>query len=177
MAANLSFEFQAERDECPMEECGFFTWEIASNVLYADGAIAEMFGLDQHETESGLPLEAYLARIHPEDQSGAVKVIHDTIITLLPEHQNYRVRQASGTFVSVIVLGRCFRDRNGVPSLYAGIIFPTHDQSPAASALLNHCLAAYDIAVKENNQPVIEHLLAALINLDGREKDAGNLPN
>jgi len=27
-------------------EVGFFTWDVPENVLYADGALADLFGLD-----------------------------------------------------------------------------------------------------------------------------------
>ncbi len=117
-------ECLADKDEFPACETGFFTWDIVANLLYGDGAVAEMFGLDSAETASGLPLEAYVARIHPEDQPAAAKIIHETILTQEPEQQSYRVRRANGTFHQVMAFGRCFRDKNGVPSLYGGIVFP-----------------------------------------------------
>lgn len=164
--AIADLEGQTDEDEFPACETGFFTWDIAANLLYGDGAIAELFGLDPTETASGLPLEAYVARIHPEDQPGAARKIHDTIVTLAPEHQSYRARRADGAFRQVMVFGRCFRDRSGVPSLYGGIVFPLAEETPAATPLLDHCLAAYDIAVREGNLAVADHILNALMDMD-----------
>ncbi len=154
------------QDEFPACETGFFTWDIIANILYGDGAIAEIFGLDPAETAKGLPLESYVARIHPEDQPGAARTIHDTILTQEPEHQSYRARRADGAFHQVMVFGRCFRDKNGVPSLYGGIAFPLPEETPAATPLLDHCLAAYDIAVREGNMAVADHILGALMDMD-----------
>lgn len=164
--AIADLEGLTNKDELPACETGFFTWDIAANLLYGDATIAELFGLDPSETSSGLPIETYVARIHPEDQPGAAKVIHDTIVTLAPEHQSYRTRRADGDFHQVMAFGRCFRDRSGIPSLYSGIVFPLPEETPAATPLLDHCLAAYDIAVREGNVAVADHILEALMDMD-----------
>ena len=162
-----NLECLADKDEFPVCDTGFFTWDIVANLLYGDGAVAEIFGLDAAETASGLPLEAYVARIHPDDQPAAAKVIRDTILTQEPEQQRYRVRRANGVFQQVMAFGRCFRDKNGVPSLYGGIIFPLPEEAPAAATpLLDHCLAAYDIAIKEGNMAVADHIVEALMAMD-----------
>ncbi|MBB3655106.1 hypothetical protein FHX15_000305 [Rhizobium sp. BK650] len=155
-----------DKDEYPVCETGFFTWDIVANLLYSDGAVAEMFGLDATETASGLPVEAYISRIHPEDQPAAAKIIHHTILTQEPEHQSYRARRANGAFHQVMAFGRCFRDKNGIPSLYAGIILPLPEEAPTATPLLDHCLAAYDIALSEGNTAVADHILEALMDMN-----------
>jgi PAS domain-containing protein len=169
-------ECLVDKDEFPACETGFFTWDIVANLLYGDGAVAEMFGLDFAETASGLPLEAYVARIHPEDQPAAAKIIHDTILTQEPEQQSYRVRRANGVFHQVMAFGRCFRDKNGIPSLYGGIVFPLPEEAPVATPLLDHCLAAYDIAVREGNMAVADHILEALMDMD-RKNTGCTRPN
>ena len=166
VTAIADLECLTDKDEFPICETGFFTWDIVANLLYGDGAVAEMFGLDAAETASGLPLEAYISRIHPEDQPAAAKIIHDTILTQEAEHQSYRTRRANGAFHQVMVFGRCFRDKNGIPSLYGGIIFPLPEEAPVATPLLDHCLAAYDIALREGNVAVADHIMKALMDME-----------
>jgi PAS domain-containing protein len=169
VTAVVDLECLTDKDEFRNCETGFFIWDIVANLLYGDGAVAEMFGLDSEETARGLPLEVYVSRIHPEDQPAAARIIHDTILTQEPEHQSYRTRRADGAFHQVMAFGRCFRDRTGIPSLYGGIVFPLPEEAPVATPLLDHCLAAYDIAVREGNTAVADHILEALMDLDWKK--------
>jgi len=167
---------ESEPDEAQAADSGFFTWDIAANLLYADGGVADLFGLDYRATEHGLPLEAYIERIHPEDRPSVAAAIHESIATGEPEQQSYRTRQADGHYSYVMVFGRCFRNRTGVPSLYAGIICPVSEEPMLTKPLVKYCLTAYDIAVREGNEAVARHLLAALRELDWSKPD-GVLPN
>ena len=63
VTAIVDLECLTDKDEFPLCETGFFAWDIVANLLYSDGAVAEMFGLDATETASGLPLEASTLRI------------------------------------------------------------------------------------------------------------------
>ena len=162
---------EGEADSGLAAESGFFTWDIASNLLYADGAVADLFGLDYHTAERGLPLENYIERIHPEDRPGVAATIHQTITTGEPEQQSYRTRQVDGNYSYVMVFGRCFRDRSGVPHLYAGIVCPVSEEPMLTRPLVKYCLTAYDIAVREGNKAVAQHLLAALGELDWMKPD------
>jgi len=49
-------------------EPGIYTWDLDEDLLYADTLVAALFGLDPAETVEGLPLESYLARMHPNDR-------------------------------------------------------------------------------------------------------------
>jgi hypothetical protein len=64
----------------------------------------------------------------------------------------------------VAALGRCFRDEDGNPSQYAGIVFPTNDhvQQDELSA---HCRAALKIARSSGLQATADALEAILKEL------------
>jgi len=162
---------ESEQADWQAAESGFFTWDIVANLLYADGAVAELFGLDYVKTEHGLPLDIYIERIHPEDRANVAAAIHESIATGEPEQQSYRTRQADGRYSYVMVFGRCFRDKAGIPSLYAGIICPVSDEPMLTKPLVKYCLTAYDIAVREGNHAVAKHLQAALGELDWMKPD------
>ncbi|SEH86698.1 PAS fold-containing protein [Rhizobium tibeticum] len=108
----------------PMPDAGLFTWDLKSNLVYADSALASLFGLEPDETEHGLPLQSYMERIHPQDAPALAKQINDAIVAQHPTVQNYRVLSQDGTYIPVCAFGRCFRDRDDVPVHYAGIVVP-----------------------------------------------------
>jgi PAS domain-containing protein len=121
--ANVVFLAQSDITVAP--DSGLFTWDLSLDLVYADGAVAQLFGLDRHEAEHGLPLDAYMRRVHPEDRSRLAEVIRDTIIAQSPQQEEYRVRNADGVYASVASFGRCFRNRDDVPVLYSGIVILT----------------------------------------------------
>jgi len=108
----------------PMADVGLFTWDIGSDKIYADSALARLFGLDPALTQRGLPIETYLDRVHPLDRPRLAKRISDAIIAEHPTEQRYRVLDASAAYRYVRAVGRCFRDDADVPVHYAGIVFP-----------------------------------------------------
>ncbi len=110
--------------DAPDEEAGIFTWCLEEDTLYADTALAALFGLDPAATLKGLPVAEYMARVHPDDRG----IVADRIRRALVDGQSYwaefRVTDAQGAVRTVMSFGRCFRDRTGVPAHYAGIVHP-----------------------------------------------------
>ena len=64
-------------DEIP--DVGLFSWDIAENIVYADSALAELFGLDPLQAEHVLLIEVYLERVHPDDRPRLATVISQSI--------------------------------------------------------------------------------------------------
>lgn len=116
--------FIAELSEPVAPEAGLYAWDIEKNLVFADAALASLFGLDATKTVHGLPIETYLDRVHPEDRPPLAKVIHNTIITETPLQSTYRVRDRNGVYRWVAAFGRAFRDRSDNPTLYSGIVVP-----------------------------------------------------
>ncbi|MBD9596375.1 PAS domain-containing protein [Ensifer sp. ENS05] len=113
-------------------DSGIFTWDIANDIVYADPALAELFGLSAKETVRGLPLKLYLDRVHPDDRPHLAKTITETIVNARAQQSIYRVKTRGGYYVSVEAFGRCFCDKEGTPVLYSGIVVlengpPTND--------------------------------------------------
>jgi len=125
--------FLTEISSDRMPDAGLFTWDLNTNLLYADSALAELFGLDPDETAHGLPVQSYLDRVHPQDAPALAKQINDAIIAQHPTVQEYRSRRSDGSYVLVTAFGRCFRDRLDNPVHYAGIVMPV-DQSLSGTA-------------------------------------------
>ncbi|MFS8048202.1 PAS domain-containing protein [Rhizobium sp. BR 314] len=116
--------FIADISGAAAPEAGIYTWDIEKNLVFADAALASLFGLDPAESAHGLPIEAYLDRVHPEDRPPLAKVIHNTIVAETPQQSTYRVRDKNGVYHWVAAFGRAFRDRADNPTLYSGIVVP-----------------------------------------------------
>lgn len=119
--------FLVEIFEAPTPEAGIYTWDIGKNLVFADAALADLFGLDPKETVQGLPLETYLDRVHPGDRPTLAKIISQTIIAETPQQTEYRVQGHDGIYRSVVAFGRAFRDKTGTPILYSGIVVPANE--------------------------------------------------
>ena len=154
------------------DHSGVFTWEIDADLFYADAAVAQLFELDAHEAEEGLPLLSYLNRIHSDDRQRAAKSIHDTILSGGPCQQDYRILQRIGPPIDVMAFGRCFKGKNGRATHYAGIVHPAPVEQTSATTLRSHCVAAYSEAISEGHVAVAQHLAQALQELD-RERPIG----
>jgi PAS domain-containing protein len=111
-----------ELTDADKADAGIFTWDIIRDLVYGDSALAELFGLATKEVGQGLPLKDYLDRVHPEDRPGLAKTITETIVGERAQQSFYRVKTRGGFYVSVVAFGRCFRDREGTPILYSGIV-------------------------------------------------------
>lgn len=115
-----------ERDAAGLsdQEAGVYTWEVAADILYADTAVATLFGLDPVETVKGLPLAAYIARVHPDDQPTLLSQISESVKNGLSYHFEYRVIDRSGRVTRVMGLGRSFHDTDSGPAHCTGIVYP-----------------------------------------------------
>ena len=110
-----------------------FTWCLATDRLYADTAVAFLFGLDVASTLTGRPSVDYLSRIHPSDRPFVAKLWSKAITTGTPYRAEYRVTGSDGRTRGVMAFGRCFQDQTGNPVHYAGIVHPTIDVSKQQS--------------------------------------------
>ncbi|MGF9567572.1 PAS domain-containing protein [Neorhizobium sp. JUb45] len=120
----VELNFEAALMGGSVPDAGFYSWDLPENILYADSALAALFGLDPDLAERGLPIEAYLARVHPDDRPRLAKTIRDSIVGHLPQQETYRVLNATGAYVAVASYGRGFRDASGSPVRYVGIVIP-----------------------------------------------------
>ncbi|WP_429819925.1 PAS domain-containing protein [Ensifer sp. B1-9] len=122
MEGDVERTFVVDLTDAATTDSGIFTWDITQDLVYADSALAELFGLIAEETNRGLPLKLYLDRVHPEDRPYLAKQITETIVGGRAQQSVYRVKTRGGHYVSVVAFGRCFRDRKGTPVLYSGMV-------------------------------------------------------
>jgi hypothetical protein len=90
------------------------------------------------------------------------KAIHEAIVTGEAYQRDYRIVRPDATEVGVSAFGRCFRDANGTPSHYAGIVYPSIGQPMPSERLFWHCLQAHDLARQCGEMEMVELLGQAL---------------
>ncbi len=150
---------------------GIYTWVVATDTVYSDGLVADMFGFSRSEARRGLALGAYLARVPPDDLPRVAKAIHDTVISGLPFSEQYRVCRPDGTTVEITAFGSCFRDAANEPLHYCGILFPVDACQGREGTILSNLLAAYDIANREGKSNLAQKIVSALAEVSGQEAD------
>jgi PAS domain S-box-containing protein len=153
-------------------DSGIFTWDLETNVVQADTAVAELFGLDAEEVLSGLPIEKFMDRIHPKDRPKVAQAIHHAVVSGDPYHELYTTLGKTGTH-DVVAFGRCFRGPSGAPKHYAGIVFKAADRSADADPIIAHIAMAHKIAVETGRMQIADALQAILEDLPRKERLAG----
>jgi PAS domain-containing protein len=142
---------------------GIFTWDVETNTVHGDAVIADFFHLATATAAEGLPLQAYLASIHDDDKPRVARSIHTAITHGGSYQEEYRLVHPHGTVIWVLAIGHCFRDRDGAPTTYAGVIYDiTNQKTSATDGLSDHCNAAMQIAERLGNPRLVTLLTQAV---------------
>jgi hypothetical protein len=148
---------------------GIFTWEVATDLVYCDDAVAGLFGFPITEFQNGRPLRMFLDRIHADDLPRVARAIHDALITGFPYQEDYRINRPDGTSVAVTAFGSCFRDSTGEPRHYAGMLVPITDSHGSETDLLSLCLSAYAAATQQGETGIGQKLLDLVGEIEARD--------
>lgn len=105
-----------------MRGAGFYSWSLTQNTLTADKAFATIYEIDERDLARGVPVEFILERIVEDDRPRLAKRIHEVILGGKPYVSRYRINCPSGPAKSLISMGSCAKDEEGVPSIYSGIV-------------------------------------------------------
>lgn len=149
---------------------GVWDWDLDKNLIYADDAVAGMFGLESKLTENGLAPDQYFSRIHGDDRQLIEDHARLCVETLGVCLDDFRIIRPSGT-IWVHSRGRCFADSAKQPTIYAGLIVEIDrpdDNGPleffgapkpnALDDILYLCLHARRIC-SNLNRPMLNYLL------------------
>lgn len=151
--------------EIETSEAGIFTWEVKTDILYGDSAVAKHFGLDTELAARGLPLDFYLDRVHPDDRTKLVEAIKEAVSTQEPYHAEYRTLSENGAWSHMMAFGRCFFSANMEPASFSGIIYPVPHQAGEDESLIWHLLAAHVLAKKSGKSETATGILRLLSDL------------
>lgn len=147
-----------------LEGAGFYSWSLATNLLTADVAFARIYEIDQDKLAEGIPVESILEKIVEEDRPRLAARIHDVILGGTPFVSPYRIHCANGKVKSLLSMGSCAKDFDGVPSVYSGVVLVEQeiDASSGAEGLELHIGAAIDLAKARKFELTERYLSSAL---------------
>lgn len=169
--ARFSFSNMAAADEEPSpgtsEGAGIYFWDILHDTVFTDMAAAGHFGFSEEQGRTGLPLGQFLDRVHPDDRPRIAESIKRAVDTGNAYHVEYRVCRPDFTVVSLIAIGQCFKNAEGVPSHYAGMLFEKPEFEPDTVTAVQFCLLAYEAALAEGNEEAADHIIDAIASLEG----------
>lgn len=116
---------------------GTWIWDLPKNVLTANPALARAFGMDAEQVQRGLPAEAYIGAILPEDQPAVVQAIEKS---MSPQSDGiylveYRTRDADGRVRWLFSRGRVEFDAAGKPVRMPGALTDITERKEAEAAL------------------------------------------
>lgn len=147
---------------------GFFSWNVPLNRVYGDEVVAEVFAISCKDLSIGAPIEALIQHVDEGDRQRLAKAIHDAIITGMPFRCEYRVTHPGGRRIRIVANGRCFRDEQGVPSIYSGTVTLARGQGTGTEAeqdddpLETHCRAALGLATTRHHALAARYISSAL---------------
>ncbi len=107
---------------------GTWVWNIPEDQLIADARFARALGLDVQEAARGLPLEAFVRSIHPDDRPRVEAMIAKTVRLGSPYRAEYRVRHAQGGYRWIEASGHCELSAEGQPRRFPGVLIDIHDR-------------------------------------------------
>lgn len=108
------------------DAAGFYVWDIQADTVYGDRAIGDIFDFRAHSIGAGLPMMLLLQKIHVDDRSAVARAIYASLTSSTPFQIAYRVRNRWGE-MRVVAHGRCFRQQDGEPLYWGGIVYRDFD--------------------------------------------------
>ena len=114
---------------------GTWDWNVIDNVVTSDDKFAAMFNLDPLKAGFGVPIEEFLAAIHPDDVTRVGDEIAAVLKTGEPYRSQYRLVTSEGAVHHVIASGRPRLDTTGVATRFPGVIVDVTEQRRISDAL------------------------------------------
>ena len=104
------------------EMVGTWDWDIASNLVTADERFAALYGVSAGRAAVGLPIEDFLAAIHPDDRQRVIGEIEQALRTVGPVRFEYRIANRDGTVSWIVASGRVIADDTGRAIRLPGVL-------------------------------------------------------
>ncbi|WP_375755703.1 PAS domain-containing protein [Corallococcus exercitus] len=101
---------------------GTWVWDVPDNRVVTDARFAHSFSLDPRQAREGLPIDQFMASMHPEDRPGVEAAVARTLKAGGSYRAEYRVRRADGVYRWVEASGHCVLSPQGAPLRFPGVL-------------------------------------------------------
>jgi PAS domain S-box-containing protein len=112
-----------------------WSWKIPENKIFTSRSFARLFGVEPDAAALGLPLETFLAAIHPDDQTRVSAAIERAIQTGDPYAEEFRIRSGHDDERWVIARGQVEYDDHGNAMAFHGALADISDRKQAEREL------------------------------------------
>lgn len=147
-----------------MRGSGFYAWSLAENMLTADKAFAHIYEINEIDIARGVPVEFILSRIVEDDRPRLAKRIHEVILGGEPFISPYRILCPSGVYKSLMSMGSCSRDADGVPAVYSGVVIVAERfQLEIEATQLEHHISSAMALARDGGRDLTERYLASAL--------------
>ncbi len=150
----------------PFLPCGmsFFSWDLATDKVYGDAVLAELFDVDAAALAAGCSILPMIERIAPDDRARIAESIHRAITSGLLYKEQYCIVHPGRGLIEVYAVGRCLKTAEGIPFVYNGTVVEVSAAKVEyfADPLENHCRSALDLAQQRGNELAARYLSSAL---------------
>ncbi|MFC8923147.1 SpoIIE family protein phosphatase [Cellulosimicrobium sp. NPDC057127] len=102
---------------------GTFQWDLSTGALHWDAALLEVFGYD--EASFGGTIDAFNARLHPDDLGPVTVALDEAIATCGVYEAEFRVVRQDGTLRWLTARGRALGGPSGVAEQLVGVATDT----------------------------------------------------
>jgi PAS domain-containing protein len=105
---------------------GIWDWDVSSDRNHLDPGCAELFGVNAKTAQAGMPIDAYLRAVHPDD----IQLVRNAILATVKDggvfEAQYRVI-SSGRIRRVFAKGFCTLDSSRRAERFPGAIIELPD--------------------------------------------------
>lgn len=151
-----------------------FEWDVDDDRLAIQGPLAEAFGVSRRVASRGLPVETFVASVHPEDREPLLAAVAHAVQTGEPYEAEYRIEGAEGER-TVVARGVVQTTPEGRQQM-AGVVIDVTDERASRAALedqtralriLNRAAAA--VAGDLDLKRLVQTITDAAVELTGAE--------
>lgn len=104
------------------ELIGLWDWDVTQNLAYVDPPAAQLFDVNSKDSVRGLPVETYIAAIHPDDVQSFAKELHRVATEGGCLKATYRIVN-NNRVTWVYARGSCFVGTGKLPVRFPGALF------------------------------------------------------
>lgn len=135
MESERRFLMTRERLELALSTArvALYDWDVESDHLSVQGPLAEIFGLPLRDAAEGLPLQSFIAGIHPEDRERTIALVNETVATGKPFEAEYRTL-SHGRVCTVLSRGQIQKKESG-QRFFSGVLIDLTEEKAAETAL------------------------------------------
>ncbi len=114
---------------------GTWVWDIANDLVTGDERFAKTFGINNTTMTEGIPVNAYIQVVHPDDKAYLNDMIAKTLETGGSYKAEYRVKDAEGRWRWIEANGNCELNSYGMPVRFPGVLIDIDDRKTFEESL------------------------------------------